>query len=309
MMALRSEPRELPAWAHGLRGELLRDEPLARHTTWRVGGAADWYYRPQDLRDLCALLRQLPPAVAVTWVGLGSNLLVRDGGVRGLVISPRPALTDFEVLEDDSLRVGAGIACARIARHAVRAGLAPAAFFAGIPGTLGGALAMNAGAWGGQTWEVVSEVQTVDRHGRLHRRPADAYEVAYRHVAGRQHEITSEWFTSAHLRFPQEHQHEDIRSLLVRRKQTQPLGQASCGSVFRNPPGDHAARLIEACGLKGRRLGGAQVSPKHANFIINCGDAKGGDIEALIDEVRRTVAERTGIALIAEVRIIGERAS
>ena len=144
MMALRSPPADLPAWAAGVHGELRGDEPLARHTTWRVGGPADWFFRPHDLEDLCALLARLPEKMPVTWLGLGSNLLVRDGGVRGLVISPRPALTDFELRDDGSLRVGAGIACARIARHGVREGLAPAAFFAGIPGTRGGALARNA---------------------------------------------------------------------------------------------------------------------------------------------------------------------
>lgn len=308
MMALRRTPPELsfPAWAEGVRGELSRDEPMARHTSWRVGGPADWFFRPSDLQDLSHLLAQLPEQVPVTWVGLGSNLLVRDGGVRGVVISPRPALTTFEARQDGGLRVGAGIACARIARHAVRAGQAPAAFFAGIPGTLGGALAMNAGAWGGETWEVVAELETIDRQGVRHRRPASAYEIAYRHVAGRAHDLNAEWFTAASLVFPRFDESEDIRSLLVRRKQTQPLGQPSCGSVFRNPPGDHAARLIEACGLKGRRLGGAEVSTKHANFIVNAGGALAADIEALVEEVRSTVADRTGVALIAEVRIVGE---
>ncbi|MEO0422063.1 MAG: UDP-N-acetylmuramate dehydrogenase [Pseudomonadota bacterium] len=310
-MALRRTPPDssFPAWAEGVRGDLARDEPMARHTSWRVGGPADWFFRPSDLQDLSDLLARLPVDVPVTWVGLGSNLLVRDGGLRGVVISPRPALTAFEERADGSLRVGAGIACARIARHAARAGQAPAAFFAGIPGTLGGALAMNAGAWGGETWDVVVEVETVDRQGVCHRRPASGYEVAYRHVAGRTHDITAEWFTAAVLAFPRDNESEDIRSLLVRRKQTQPLGQPSCGSVFRNPPGDHAARLIEACGLKGKRLGGAEVSTKHANFIINAGGALAADIEALVEEVRSTVADRMGVSLIAEVRIVGEASS
>ncbi|MEM9383632.1 MAG: UDP-N-acetylmuramate dehydrogenase [Pseudomonadota bacterium] len=310
-MAPRSTPpaESLPAWAKGIRGELLPHEPMARHTSWRVGGPADWLFQPRDLPDLAALLGQLPSTLPVTWVGFGSNLLVRDGGVRGVVISPRPALTTFEEQTDGSLRVGAGIACSRIARHAARARLAPAAFFAGIPGTLGGALAMNAGAWGGETWEVVTAVETVDRQGVLRRRAASEYEIAYRHVTLHAHDMGLEWFTAAHLTFPDTSESEDIRSLLARRKETQPLGQPSCGSVFRNPPEDHAARLIEACDLKGRRLGGAEVSTKHANFIVNTGDALAADIEALIEEVRRTVAERTGVSLIAEVRIVGEAAA
>jgi UDP-N-acetylmuramate dehydrogenase len=305
MMAMDDTPA--PFVALGNRGGSLRaGEPMSRHTTWRVGGPADWYYEPEDLTALVRFLRAVPASMPVTWLGLGSNLLVRDGGVRGVVVAPRKALLAFDAVGDRTLRVGAGIACARIARHCERQGLGPAAFFAGIPGTLGGALAMNAGAWGGETWERVRAVQVVTLRGELIERKPDDYDIAYRHVAGHTHTASQECFVRADLSFAPMRENEDIRALLVRRRQTQPIGQASCGSVFRNPPGDHAARLIEACGLKGELSGGALVSPMHANFIVNTGAATAADIERLIEHVRRTVADRTGIELIAEVRVLGE---
>jgi UDP-N-acetylmuramate dehydrogenase len=292
-------------------GRLLRDEPMSRHTSWRVGGPADWFYEPDDIDALGRFLRGLPASLPVVFIGLGSNLLVRDGGIRGVVIRPRKALSTFAPLGGNGLRIGAGIACARIARYCERHGLGPAAFFAGIPGTLGGALAMNAGAWGGETWQCVSAVQVVNRHGEVLERPATCYQAGYREVTRMTaHDACApdEWFVRADLQFEPLAAPESIRSLLVRRKQSQPIGEPSCGSVFRNPPGDHAARLIEACGLKGHVIGGAQVSPQHANFIVNTGGASAADIERLMNLVRETVAERSGIALIAEVRVLGESA-
>lgn len=307
MMALDQRPDAWPVPGNP-GGRLLRDEPMSRHTSWRVGGPADWFYEPSDPGALASFLGALAPAVPVTFVGLGSNLLVRDGGIRGVVISPRKALSEFTVLGGGALRVGAGIACARVARYCERHGLGPAAFFAGIPGTLGGALAMNAGAWGGETWERVRAVQVIDRRGVLTERGPGDYRIAYREVALRRPGAVPEWFVRADLAFAPQREAEDIRSLLLRRRRTQPLGEPSCGSVFRNPPGDHAARLIEACGLKGRSLGGARVSPRHANFIVNTGTATAADIEGLMRLVRDTVAARTGVVLVAEAKILGEPA-
>jgi UDP-N-acetylmuramate dehydrogenase len=285
---------------------VLRDVPMSKHTSWHVGGPADLFFIPRDAMDLAAFIRHLPSDVPVLWIGLGSNLLVRDGGVRGVVVSIHGALGELERSSATRIRAGAGVPCARIARQCVKWGLGPAEFFAGIPGTLGGALAMNAGAWGGETWRHVVEVEVLDRRGaRRTRTPAD-YEVGYRSVRG----PADEWFIAARLEFERKPGINEtaMRDLLERRKQTQPIGEWSCGSVFTNPPGDHAARLIEAAGLKGFRIGDASVSEKHANFIINHGAARAADIESLIEHVRRTVAEVHHIELKTEVRIVGDPA-
>jgi len=290
-----------------LRGELRRNEPMSRHTSWRVGGPAELWFKPADLEDLARFLRELDPAVPVFWYGLGSNLLVRDGGLKGAVIAATGVFTVLERVGDAGVRAGASVPCTRLARQCIRWGLGPSEFFAGIPGTLGGALAMNAGAHGGETWERVRSVTTIDRSGEVHERTPDDYDVGYREVRG----PAGEWFVEAVLGFDPaaEPRKEKLDALLARRKETQPLGLPSCGSVFRNPPGDFAARLIEASGLKGHRIGGAEVSTKHANFIINRERAAtAADIEALIDHVQQTVLERHGVRLSHEVRIVGEEA-
>jgi UDP-N-acetylmuramate dehydrogenase len=282
-----------------------RDEPLSRHTSWHVGGPAEVFFNPRDRADLASFLRSLPAQVPITWLGLGSNLLVRDGGIRGIVISMHGTLDALERLSETVVRAEAGVACARIARQCIKWGLGPAEFFAGIPGTLGGALAMNAGAFGGETWTHVQSVETIDRSGRTQLRAAAEYKVSYRHVIA---PVPDEWFIAAELTFehrPSAHAGE-VRMLLERRKASQPIGEWSCGSVFTNPPGDHAARLIEAAGLKGFRLGGASVSAKHANFIINHGQASAQELEALIAHVRQVVKQVHGVDLHPEVRIVGE---
>jgi len=281
-----------------------RNEPLSRHTSWHVGGPAEVFFNPRDVAELAAFLKSVPADVPVTFIGLGSNLLVRDGGLPGVVISTQGTLDALERLSETQVRVGAGVACARIARQCVKWGLGPAEFFAGIPGTLGGALAMNAGAFGGETWAHVLKVHTIDRRGRSHERARAEYQVSYREVLM---PAADEWFIGAELAFerkPAAHT-RDVQTLLEQRRATQPIGEWSCGSVFTNPPGDHAARLIEAAGLKDYRVGGASVSHKHANFIINHGAATARDLESLIAHVRDTVARVHGITLTPEVRIVG----
>jgi len=283
---------------------VLYDVPMSKHTSWHAGGTADLFFTPRDALDLASFLRQLPPAVPLLWIGLGSNLLVRDGGVRGAVVSLHGALGTLERLSATRIQAQAGVPCARIARQCVKWGLGPAEFFAGIPGTLGGALAMNAGAWDGETWRQVLEVDVIDRRGTRHvRTPAD-YEIGYRHVRG----PADEWFIAARMEFERKPGSSDaaMRALLEKRKQTQPIGEWSCGSVFTNPEGDHAARLIEAAGLKGARIGGAVVAEKHANFILNEGHATAADIEELINQVRDTVQRVHGVLLVPEVRMVGE---
>ncbi len=285
-------------------GELRENEPMSRHTSWRVGGPADLFFMPASLTELSQFLRQLDASTPIFWHGVGSNLLVRDGGIRGVVISATRILRSIERVEPQLVTVGSGLPCTQLARECLRWGIGPSEFFAGIPGTIGGALAMNAGAHGGETWERVESVGTIDRTGEIHQRVPDEYTVGYRSVTG----PANEWFIAGTFRFDPEKaaSKETLDALLERRKTTQPLGLPSCGSVFRNPPGDHAARLIEAAGLKGYRIGGAEVSPKHANFIINSDKATATDIEALIEHVRHTVLEQHGIELLHEVRIVGE---
>lgn len=288
------------------RGRLLYDEPMSRHTSWRVGGPADVYFVPADLDDLASFLRlRREKDWPVTWIGLGSNTLVRDGGIRGIVIVTHKSLGEIEVRDDRTVYCQVGVPCAKIARITARQGLAGAEFFAGIPGTLGGALAMNAGAYGSTTWEVVQQVETIDPGGGIHRRRANEFEIAYRSVRSPR----EEWFVSAVLSLKAGdagRSRTRIREFLGSRARTQPIQMPNAGSVFTNPPGDHAARLIEAAGLKGTCVGGACVSEKHANFIVNRGGASAADIETLIGQVESRVREKHGVGLMREVRIVGE---
>ena len=284
-----------------------RDEPMSRHTSWHVGGPAELFFNPRNREDLAAFLKTLAADVPIQWIGLGSNLLIRDGGLKGVVISTHGTLDRLDRLNQNQVYGEAGIACARIAKQCVKWGLGPAEFFAGIPGTLGGALAMNAGAFGGETWRHVVEVETIDRQGQVHARAASEFQWSYRQVTA---PVKDEWFVAAKLIFERNNAANDaqIRELLERRKAAQPIGEWSCGSVFTNPPGDHAARLIDTAGLKGFRIGDAAVSEKHANFIINHGQATAADLERLIQHVQDTVEKVHGIKLHPEVRIVGEAA-
>ncbi|MGB5165123.1 MAG: UDP-N-acetylmuramate dehydrogenase [Woeseiaceae bacterium] len=285
-------------------GELRYDEPMSKHTSWRVGGPADVFFRPASVEDLAKFLRELDEETPIFWHGAGTNLLVRDGGIRGVVIAATRMLRDIERVDSLTVRAGAGVPCTQLARQCIRWGLGPSEFFAGIPGSVGGALTMNAGAHGGETWERVASVRSIDRSGVIHDREPSDYTVAYRSVKG----PANEWFLEGTFQFDPDVQPsmEAMQAMLQRRSDTQPLGLPSCGSVFRNPPGDHSARLIEAAGLKGRRIGGAEVSEKHANFIINTGDASAADIEQLIELVQQTVRDIHGIELRHEVRMVGE---
>jgi UDP-N-acetylmuramate dehydrogenase len=289
-----------------LSTRVLHDVPMSKHTSWHVGGPADIFFTPRDVMDAAGFVRQLPAEMPLLWIGLGSNLLVRDGGIRGAVVSTHGSLGALERLSATRIQAEAGVPCGRIARQCVKWGLGPAEFFAGIPGTLGGALAMNAGAWGGTTWNHVIEVDVLDRRGVRHTRTPLEYDIGYRSVKG----PADEWFIGARLEFERTPgvNADAIRELLDKRKQSQPIGEWSCGSVFTNPRGDHAARLIDAAGLKGFRIGDASVSEKHANFIINHGAARAADIEAVIRHVQSVVKRIQGTDLYTEVRIVGEPA-
>ena len=288
------------------KGVLLYNEPLADYTTWRVGGPAAKLYKPAHVADLSLFLRELPIAEPVLWLGLGSNSLIGDSGFSGTVILTQGCLREMTLLNELIVKVESGVSCASMARFCARNNLAGGEFWAGIPGTMGGALRMNAGCHGGETWDSVVEVQTMTRNGEIRIRTPDEFEVAYRHVAG----LVDEWFISATFKLAtgdKETSLQLIKDLLAHRASTQPTNEYNCGSVFRNPPGDYAARLIESCGLKGFSIGGAKVSEKHANFIINHeGKASAADIEALIHLVQTKVHEQTQIELIREVHFIGD---
>jgi len=288
----------------GLRGILRHNEPLSKHTSWRVGGPAQWFYEPADMEDLIQFIQQLPVNIPVFWLGLGSNLLIRDGGIAGVVILTSGLLNEIKLLDSNRIYAEAGVSCARLARFAAKANLTGIEFLAGIPGTLGGALAMNAGAWGGDTWSAVRGVETLDKYGQRHRRQVTDYEIGYRSVKG----LNNEWFVTATLQLstnPNQDGLKKIQALLKKRNASQPIGLPSCGSVFRNPPSDYAARLIEQAGWKGHCRGGACVSEKHANFIISSDTATAEDIEQLILDIQNSVLNMFKINLISEVRIVG----
>ena len=302
-----------------LRGEMRMNESMKKYTSWRAGGKAERVYIPADLADLSQFLLGIPKCDPVHVVGLGSNLLVRDGGLRGTVILLHAKLNDIRLEQYSNgnrlIYVEAGVTCAKVARFAALHNLAGAEFLAGIPGTVGGALAMNAGCYGAETWGIVEKVRTLNRSGHLNDRDSKEYKISYRQVNLKSDiglsvdYFNNEWFVGAWLRLKKGNDttsRKKIKELLSSRIDSQPLSFPSAGSVFRNPPGDHAARLIESCGLKGFSIGGAMVSTKHANFIVNTGNATAEDIEAVIAEISKKVKRKTGIKLIQEVRIIGE---
>ncbi len=325
-----TEPKNFspPDAPYPLRGEVRVNEPMHRHVSWRAGGPVARVYIPADLDDLKHFLQARPAEEAIYFVGLGSNLLVRDGGMDGTVILIHGVFNSISLAGHSHahIEVDAGVAAPKVARFAARHDLGHAEFLAGIPGTMGGALAMNAGCYGWETWQIVESVKTIDRSGTIRTRNPSDYDISYRHVELKNEtndlhpssfilhpsEVlhpSEEWFISARLSLPTgdgKMAKLKIKVLLTKRIATQPLSEPNAGSVFRNPTGDHAARLIEACGLKGFRIGGAEVSRKHANFIVNIGDATAADIEQVIDHVQAQVLAKQGVNLIREVRIIGK---
>lgn len=303
----------------GVRGRLSYGESMALHTSWRVGGPADRWFEPADREDLSDFVRQLPDGEPMTWIGLGSNLLVRDGGIRGTVICLKdgfdairldPAIPESQILGSGARLVQAGAAahCARLAKTCADAQLAGLGFLIGVPGTLGGALAMNAGAHGGETWDFVESVEVLFDDGRYEWLPKSAFEAGYRHVVA---PAGFAGFIAARLRLEADADGSaaaDMKAWLAKRRATQPVGKPTAGSTFRNPQGDHAARLIESCGLKGHRIGGAVVSSMHANFIVTEAGARAADVERLIDFVRAEVERQRGVKLQPEVRFVGDAA-
>ena len=277
---------------------------MSKHTSWRVGGKADNYYIPVDLNDLQHYLQSIPNNADINWVGLGSNMLVRDGGIRGYVISTVNALREITLCDAGFVYAQAGVTCAKLAKFCLKNGLTGADFLAGIPGTVGGALAMNAGAFGSEIWSFVTQAEMINRQGELINRKTEEFDVHYRRVS----QFNNEWFAAARFRFDTqlEQKGSNIKKLLQQRNASQPIGLPSCGSVFKNPKGQYAAKLIEAAGLKGYCHGNAWVSEKHANFIISNAQTSSKDIEGLVELIQQTVKQKFDVMLETEVRILGD---
>ena len=280
------------------------NELLSKHTAWKVGGPADIFFTPQNRDDLSNFLKS-NHGKQITWLGNGTNVLVRDGGIRGAVISTKKSIDKINMETKNSCRVEAGASCMDLALFAEKNQLGPAAFFSGIPGSIGGALTMNAGSFGMETWDLVKEVEVINEKGDISFIEKESFDIAYRTVTF----PFRLWFLSCSmfLSSDEETTKDNLIELRNQRIKTQPLSEDTCGSVFKNPPGNFAGALIEESGLKGFKVGSASISEKHANFIVNEGGATADDIENLINYTRQVVREKFDIDLQLEVRIMGEK--
>lgn len=292
--------------AQAAAAQWQEDFSMSKISSWRVGGCARMLFTPNDKESLNELLPHIAAGEEILFVGYGSNLLVRDGGFDGVVVRTSHALTNLSQTAPQQVYAEAGVGCPKLARFCAQHGLAGGEFWAGIPGTVGGALAMNAGCHGSETWEFVSQVE-VFNGAEFATRSAGEFKTDYRFVERDKHtQFVGAWF-DLQTGAPEQLQ-ANIRQMLRQRSEAQPIGEPSTGSVFKNPPDDFAGRLIESCGLKGHRIGDAQISTKHANFIVNVGRATASDIEALIEAAQERVVAATDIQLQPEVQIVGARA-
>lgn len=327
---------------------LFKNYLLNKSNTWHVGGKADLVFKPNDILDLQSFLKdlyQINKNIDIYWLGLGSNVLIRDGGIRGLVIltsiNKNQGLNNLFILDNNNFNkyqfdnfcnfsdfskfdyghefenliiCGAGVPCSKLAKFLVKNHFANGAFWAGIPGTMGGALAMNAGCYGDETWSYVKFVEVINKKGDIYLLSKKDFEIAYRKIKLRSNNILETnnnfGFLNAYLSLEKNYNIDgnlEIKKLLKTRTEAQPIGKLSCGSVFKNPANNYSAKLIQDSGLKGYKIGGAMVSDKHANFIINDKTATANDIETLINYIQQAVQEKTGITLEPEVKIIGEK--
>ncbi len=295
---------EIAARAPRLRGRLLANAMLADITWFRVGGPAQVLFTPADADDLAYFLASLPPETPTFVIGLGSNLLVRDGGVPGVVIRLGRGFSKIEVEPGHRLRVGAAVPDVKLARAAADAGIAGLSFYRGVPGSIGGALRMNAGAHGRETKDVLLEAQAVDRQGGMHKLPLDAMRLTYRHC-----DLPADWiFTEALFQGSPGDSAEIARQMAEvaeYREANQPIKERTGGSTFKNPPGNSAWKLVDKAGCRGLRVGGAKVSEMHCNFLINDRNASATDVERLGETVRARVKAATGITLEWEIIRLG----
>ena len=304
MSALRRPVSHLVDRLPKVRGSYSIDAPLSKYTWFRTGGLADVVYRPQDIDDLKAFLRDKPASIPVTVLGVGSNVLVRDGGIRGVVIRLGPGFAAIEA-GDGQVTVGAGAQDLSVAMACRDAGLAGLEFLSGIPGTIGGALRMNAGAYGREMREVVIAAEALDETGRLRRLSNESMGFTYRGCG-----VPGDWvFVRAVLRAEPgdlEKIAQRISEIQAARESTQPTRGRTGGSTFKNPSIEKAWVLIDRAGCRGMRRGDAMVSEKHCNFLINTGSATAFDLESLGEDVRRLVRERTGVELEWEILRLGD---
>jgi UDP-N-acetylmuramate dehydrogenase len=289
------------------RGRLLRDEPLGPLTWLRVGGPADVLFMPADEADLAAFLAALDPGVPVLPLGVGSNMLVRDGGVEGVIIRLGKGFAAIEPQEAARVTAGSAALDAAVARAAARAGLAGLEFLTGIPGTIGGAVAMNAGCYGAETKDVLVEAAGLDRRGRAVNY-SDPAAFTYRHGWGGEDGVVVTRATFQGRPDDPEAVEARIAEITARREQSQPIREKTGGSTFKNPPGESAWKLVDAAGWRGKPFGGAMFSPLHANFLINGGEATAADLEGLGEAVRADVREKLGVSLEWEIKRIGRAA-
>ncbi len=283
------------------------DCPMKEYTTFRVGGKAETLYRPTDLAELQRMMSFLDKEnIPCLVVGKGSNLLVRNGGLKGVVIVLRGKLSELAMVEegDNGILVGGGLTNSKLLQYCAQKGLGGLEFLAGIPGTVGGAVAMNAGAWGNEIGQRVRGIETVTREGSIAKFNHSQLQFHYRKLSLPIGTVITKAIFDIN-RETSEVVAKRVKDYLERRRSIQPLDYPSAGSVFKNPPNQFAGRLIERAGLKGEKVGGAMISDKHANFIVNTGGAKASDILALMDLARNRVREQTGIELEPEIRVLG----
>ncbi len=298
--------QELRARLPRLRGKLLANQSLAELTWFRVGGAAQILFVPENDEDLAYFLAGLPEHIPATVIGLGSNLIVRDAGVPGVVIRLGRGFGEITLESDSRMRAGAAVPDVKLSRAAQEAAISGLAFFRGIPGAIGGALRMNGGAYGRETKDVVIEVRGIDRRGRSHVLANSEMNYSYRHCGVSEDVIFTEALFQG-ARGDAERIAAEMDKITEAREATQPIKSRTGGSTFKNPPGQKAWQLIDAAGCRGLRLGNAQVSELHCNFLINLGGASAADIEDLGETVRTRVKDNSGVELEWEIKRIGLR--
>lgn len=295
--------KKIDAIEKNLKGRLRKNISLKKYNTWKVGGNAEYFYEPYDLDDLIIFLK-LVKNQHVTFLGNGSNVLIRDSGIKGFVVCLKNSLNNFYRGNDGIFTFEAGLSCMKIAQISANQSFSGLEFLCGIPGTLGGALRMNAGCYGENIWKSVDSVVLINRSGNLKNKRKEEFNIDYRNVDL----DDGNFFVSASFNLKKNRLNDSsdkIKELLKNRRISQPTGLPSCGSVFKNPDNDSAGKILDSLGLKGYRIGGAYVSKKHANFIITEKSAKSGDIEELISFIKQKVLKEKKILLETEVKFIG----
>ena len=295
--------KKIDAIEKNLKGRLRKNISLKKYNTWKVGGNAEYFYEPYDLDDLIIFLK-LVKNQHVTFLGNGSNVLIRDNGIKGFVVCLKNSLNNFYIGNDGIFTFEAGLSCMKIAQISANQSFSGLEFLCGIPGTLGGALRMNAGCYGENIWKSVDSVVLINRSGNLKNKRREEFNIGYRNVDL----DDGSFFVSASFNLKKNrlnNSSDKIKELLKNRRISQPTGLPSCGSVFKNPDNDSAGKILDSLGLKGYRIGGAYVSKKHANFIITEKSAKSGDVEELISFIKHKALKEKKILLETEVKFIG----